>query len=35
MAGLGRDADLFICECYMYEQPVRAHLALTRMTTTS
>jgi ribonuclease BN (tRNA processing enzyme) len=23
-----RGADLFICECYMYEKPVRAHLAL-------
>jgi ribonuclease BN (tRNA processing enzyme) len=23
-----RDTDLFICECYMYEKPVRAHLAL-------
>jgi ribonuclease BN (tRNA processing enzyme) len=22
------DADLFICECYMYEKPVSAHLAL-------
>ena len=21
-------ADLFICECYMYDKPVRAHLAL-------
>jgi ribonuclease BN (tRNA processing enzyme) len=24
----GRAADLFICECYMYEKPVRAHLSL-------
>lgn len=23
-----RGADLFICECYMYEKPVRAHMAL-------
>jgi ribonuclease BN (tRNA processing enzyme) len=23
-----RGADLFICECYMYDKPVRAHLAL-------
>ena len=23
-----RGTDLFICECYVYEKPVRAHLAL-------
>ena len=25
---VGRDADLFICECYVPEKPVRAHLSL-------
>ena len=26
-----RAADLFICECYMYDRPVRAHLALSTL----
>ncbi len=27
----GRGADLFVCECYMYEKPVRAHLSLSTL----
>jgi ribonuclease BN (tRNA processing enzyme) len=26
-----RGADLFVCECYVYDRPVRAHLALTTL----
>ncbi len=26
-----RDADLFICECYMFEKIVRAHLSLSTL----
>jgi ribonuclease BN (tRNA processing enzyme) len=26
-----RDADLFVCECYVYDRPVRAHLSLTTL----
>jgi ribonuclease BN (tRNA processing enzyme) len=28
LADAARGADLFVCECYMYEKPVRAHLSL-------
>jgi ribonuclease BN (tRNA processing enzyme) len=28
LVDVARGADLFICECYMYDKPVRAHLAL-------
>lgn len=28
LADAARGADLFVCECYMYEKPVRAHIAL-------
>jgi ribonuclease BN (tRNA processing enzyme) len=28
LIGLGRDADLFICEAYTFERPVRNHLSL-------
>jgi ribonuclease BN (tRNA processing enzyme) len=27
----GRDADLFICECYVRDKPVRAHLSLAEL----
>jgi ribonuclease BN (tRNA processing enzyme) len=27
----GKDADLFICECYVREKPVRAHLSLAEL----
>jgi ribonuclease BN (tRNA processing enzyme) len=27
----GRDADLFICECYVREKPVRSHLSLAEL----
>jgi len=27
----GRDADLFICECYVREKPVRSHLSLVEL----
>ena len=25
---VGRDADLFICECYTRDQPIKSHMAL-------
>jgi ribonuclease BN (tRNA processing enzyme) len=28
LVSVGRDADLFICECYVRDKPVRAHLSL-------
>jgi len=31
LIGAGRDADLFICECYMRDKPVRAHLSLVEL----
>ena len=26
MSKLAEDADLFICECYFYEKPIRFHM---------
>jgi ribonuclease BN (tRNA processing enzyme) len=31
LVALGRGADLFICECYVREQKVRAHLSLAEL----
>jgi ribonuclease BN (tRNA processing enzyme) len=31
LTGAARGADLFVCECYVYDRPIRAHLALTTL----
>lgn len=31
LVSVGRDADLFICECYVRDKPVRAHLSLVEL----
>jgi ribonuclease BN (tRNA processing enzyme) len=31
LINIGREADLFICECYMREKPVKTHMALTAL----
>jgi ribonuclease BN (tRNA processing enzyme) len=31
LINIGREADLFICECYMREKPVKTHMVLTAL----
>ena len=31
LIGAARGADLFVCECYMFEKVVRAHLSLSTL----